>query len=70
MVLSGFTELKSVTDAINEGSVFKFLTKPWDDDQLREQIREAFRYYELSSENERLAREVMKAREALPGIPS
>jgi FixJ family two-component response regulator len=32
-----------VTGAINRGAVYKFLTKPWDDDQLRDQIREAFR---------------------------
>jgi diguanylate cyclase (GGDEF)-like protein/PAS domain S-box-containing protein len=43
MILSGFTDLKVVTDAVNRGSVFKFLTKPWDDDVLREQVRDAFR---------------------------
>jgi diguanylate cyclase (GGDEF)-like protein/PAS domain S-box-containing protein len=43
IILSGYTELASVLDAINEGAVYKFLTKPWEDDQLREQIREAFR---------------------------
>ena len=43
IVLTGYTDLDSVTDAINRGAIYKFLTKPWDDDQLREQIREAFR---------------------------
>ena len=43
LVLTGYTDLESVTDAINRGAVFKFLTKPWDDDDLREQIRSAFR---------------------------
>jgi diguanylate cyclase (GGDEF)-like protein/PAS domain S-box-containing protein len=43
IVLTGYTDLESVTGAINRGSIYKFLTKPWDDDQLREQIREAFR---------------------------
>lgn len=43
IVLSGYTDLKSVTDAINEGAIYKFLTKPWDDDQLRQSIAEAFR---------------------------
>ncbi|MFH1495991.1 MAG: EAL domain-containing protein [Pseudomonadota bacterium] len=65
MVLSGFTELKSVTDAINEGAVYKFLTKPWDDDQLRDNVEEAFRYYELTRENERLSNEIIQANEAL-----
>lgn len=43
MVLTGYTDLDSVTGAINRGAIFKFLTKPWDDDQLRELVRQAFR---------------------------
>jgi len=32
IVLSGYTELNSVTDAINRGAVYKFFTKPWEDE--------------------------------------
>lgn len=49
MVLSGFTDLSSVTEAINRGAIYKFLTKPWDDEALRAQVLEAFRRYELAS---------------------
>jgi DNA-binding NtrC family response regulator len=45
IVLSGYTDLKSVTEAINQGAIYKFLTKPWDDDQIRDHIRQAFRYH-------------------------
>ncbi|PXX92504.1 hypothetical protein DIT71_04730 [Marinobacter vulgaris] len=45
IVLSGYTDLKSVTDAINEGAIYKFLTKPWDDQQIRDHIQQAFLYY-------------------------
>jgi len=65
IVLSGYTELKSVTDAINEGSVYKFLTKPWDDGQLRANIHEAFHHFELAAENARLAGELAAANERL-----
>ena len=54
IVLSGFTELKSVTDAVNEGAIYKFLTKPWEDVQLREHIAEAFQHKEMADENRRL----------------
>ncbi len=54
IVLSGYTELQSVTDAINEGAVYKFLTKPWDDEHLRANIADAFRQRTLASENQRL----------------
>lgn len=58
IVLSGYTELKAVTGAINEGKIYKFFTKPWDDDLLRQNIKEAFRQYELLSENHRLNHEL------------
>jgi diguanylate cyclase (GGDEF)-like protein/PAS domain S-box-containing protein len=43
IVLSGYTDLAAVTAAINQGAIYKFLTKPWDDEDLRLQIRDAFR---------------------------
>ena len=54
IVLSGYTELSSVTDAINQGAIYKFLTKPWDDDDLRETVRKAFHLYRVTRENTRL----------------
>jgi PAS domain S-box-containing protein len=59
IVLSGYTELQAITDAINEGAIFKFLTKPWNDDQLREQINGAFEQFEMASEKEHLQRELV-----------
>ena len=46
MVLSGYTDLATITEAINHGAIYRFLTKPWDDDELREHIRDAFRAHE------------------------
>jgi PAS domain S-box-containing protein len=46
MVLSGYTDLQSVTDAVNRGAIFKFLTKPWIDEELDEAVREAFAEFE------------------------
>lgn len=65
IVLSGYTELESVTSAINEGAICKFLTKPWDDNLLRDNIREAFQYYEMEQENLRLTRELQSANDKL-----
>ncbi|VAX07066.1 diguanylate cyclase/phosphodiesterase (GGDEF & EAL domains) with PAS/PAC sensor(s) [hydrothermal vent metagenome] len=60
MVLSGYTDLKTVTEAINQGEIYKFLTKPWEDELLRANLAEAFEHYELRFENERLARELQQ----------
>lgn len=65
MVLSGYTDLESVTNAINEGAIYKFLTKPWDDNLLRENIREAFQLHEMEQENLRLSRELQLANQEL-----
>lgn len=45
IILSGYTDLEVIAESVNRGEVFKFLTKPWEDDLLREQIRDAFRRY-------------------------
>jgi FixJ family two-component response regulator len=65
LVLSGYTDLQSIIDAVNEGSIYKFLTKPWDDDRLRAHVAEAFRHKEMADENRRLAREVESANSSL-----
>jgi EAL domain-containing protein (putative c-di-GMP-specific phosphodiesterase class I)/CheY-like chemotaxis protein len=45
IILSACTDLEEVTDSVNRGAVFKFLSKPWDSTQLRDNIRDAFRRY-------------------------
>jgi len=61
LVLSGYTDLQAVTDAINEGAIYKFLTKPWDDGILRANIEEAFRHKEMADENRHLHTDVALA---------
>src|SRR5690606_18738389 len=43
MVLSGYTDLATITEAINRGSIYRFLTKPWNDDELRGHIEATLR---------------------------
>jgi len=68
IVLSGYTELNSVTDAINRGAIYKFLTKPWDDDLLRNNVEEAFHRYEMEQENLRLSNELKNANTELQRV--
>ncbi len=68
MVLSGYTELQSIIDAVNEGAIYKFLTKPWDDERLRGHIAEAFQQKELADENRRLVRQVDRANVDLAAV--
>ena len=68
LVLSGYTDLQAVTDAINEGAIYKFLTKPWDDGILRANIEEAFRNKEMADENRRLHSEVAQANSRMAAV--
>jgi diguanylate cyclase (GGDEF)-like protein/PAS domain S-box-containing protein len=54
IVLSGYADFSAVSDAINRGAIYKFLTKPWDDSLLRGHVLEAFQRYELSWRNRQL----------------
>lgn len=65
IMLSGYTELQSVTDAVNEGAIYKFLTKPWNDAQLRTHLADAFRVKEIADDNVRLNMEVRDANHEL-----
>ncbi|TXH98457.1 MAG: EAL domain-containing protein [Rheinheimera sp.] len=45
LVLSGFSDFQSVLQLLNSGTAFRFLQKPWEDDQLLAEIDAAFRLY-------------------------
>jgi EAL domain-containing protein (putative c-di-GMP-specific phosphodiesterase class I)/ActR/RegA family two-component response regulator len=47
IILSGYTDLESVVDAINRGAIYRFFTKPWDDELLRRCVSDAFRHQQL-----------------------
>lgn len=45
IILSGQTELATIMDSVNRGALYRFYTKPWNNHELRENIRAAFRHY-------------------------
>ena len=47
IILSGYTGLEAVLDSINRGAIYRFYTKPWDETQLRDNVRLAFHHYWL-----------------------
>ncbi|MES2356121.1 MAG: EAL domain-containing protein [Pseudomonadota bacterium] len=61
IMLSGYSELQLVAEAVNEGAIYKFLTKPWNDEQLRDHINEAFRRKALADDNLLLHEKVQTA---------
>lgn len=56
ILLTGYADFRTVIEAVNQGDLYKVLSKPVDDELLRENVREAFRRYEIFAENRRLMR--------------
>jgi diguanylate cyclase len=68
IVLSGAADLKSLTQAINQGAIYKFFTKPWDNEVLRVDVMEAFWRYELVQEKDQLLQQIQSANELLAQV--
>lgn len=47
MILSGYTEVGTLTEAINKGEIYQFITKPWENESIIALIREAFVRYDM-----------------------
>ena len=54
MILTGFADMDATIGAINDGHVYAYVTKPWDQDQLKQVVRRAVEHHRLACENERL----------------
>lgn len=47
IILTGFTDIEDLVDAINSGQVYKYITKPWDPNELKGVVQRATETYEL-----------------------
>jgi DNA-binding NtrC family response regulator len=54
IVFTGYADIRAVIDAINHGQIYRYLTKPWDPDELVAVLHEACAQYELIAERRRL----------------
>ncbi|MFT3885675.1 MAG: response regulator [Flavobacteriales bacterium] len=54
ILLTGFSDIEAVVEAINEGGIHAYLTKPWDSTDLKLRIEQAYEVHALRDEKERL----------------
>ena len=54
ILLTGYSEVESVVRAINEGGVYRYLSKPWDDHDLLATVSQALEHRRLIRETARL----------------
>jgi len=65
IILTGYTEVDYLMDAINEGHVHQYITKPWEPHALRQTVKQELRQLELERENDRLAEELKRVNQKL-----
>lgn len=65
VLLTGYTDIQAVIDAINKGKVYHYLTKPWEEDYLRTVVKNAYEVYSLRKENKQLTDSLIKANDQL-----
>ncbi|MGD9158624.1 MAG: response regulator [Desulfobacteraceae bacterium] len=68
ILLTGYSDIKAIIEALNMGGIHKYITKPWKDAELVLQVRESLKHYELILENKRLNNIVKKQNKELKEI--
>lgn len=65
VMLTGNADLEMAMAAINQGEIYRFLTKPWDNNDLMVTVRLGLREYEIQKQNRRLAKVVRQQAETI-----
>jgi two-component system NtrC family sensor kinase len=70
LVLSGYADVGAIVAAINEGHIYKFIPKPWDDQDLRLTIQKSLEHYLLQKKNHELQAELEFSENMMASLPA
>jgi response regulator RpfG family c-di-GMP phosphodiesterase len=59
ILLTGYSDLTAVVDAINRGQVYLYITKPWQEEELRQNLEKAFEVFDLRRQNKQLTENLL-----------
>lgn len=65
VVLSAYLDIETVTEAVNQGFIYKFIVKPWDEKILLDSIAEACEYRKLCNHNRELTKKLQQKNKLL-----
>jgi CheY-like chemotaxis protein len=68
VILTGYTDVDSITESINKGHIYKFFLKPWNDHNLKLEIRQALDQYDLVKANKHLDETVLRQNQELQRV--
>jgi response regulator RpfG family c-di-GMP phosphodiesterase len=65
ILITGYTDVNAVVDAINRGQVYKYLTKPWNEEDVKNFVEKAFEVFKLRRENIELTAKLLEVNKKL-----
>ena len=65
ILITGYTDINAVVEAINRGQVYKYLTKPWNENDIRICVDRAYEVFHLRRENAELTGKLLDANRKL-----
>ncbi len=65
ILVTGYSDIDAVIDAVNKGQIYKYISKPWDNESLKMTIKQAFEVYSLRKENQELTKSLLQANKQL-----
>lgn len=68
IMLTAYADVSTTIAAINNGEVFRFLTKPWNDEELKDTVRGALEYKDLKRRNEELSKVIWNKNKELSAL--
>ncbi|MFA6147608.1 MAG: response regulator [bacterium] len=68
IVLSGYADIGAIVSAINEGQIYRFVAKPWNDEELRFTVADALERYELGRKNVELTEELRRKNDEMTAL--
>lgn len=64
-LLTGYTDIEALIAAVNKGQIYRYMTKPWSEDELKMFVQQAFEVYKLREENKVLTESLLQANKQL-----
>src|SRR5438552_4649514 len=65
LLFTGYADVRAVIDAINRGNIYRYITKPWDPEDLQVVVRDAVERHDVIAERQRLLGELQRTNEEL-----
>ena len=65
ILLTGYADINAVIDAINQGQVYKYLQKPWKEEELKSTILKAIELYTIKRKGKTLTDQLLLSNEQL-----